>query len=271
MPESPESRESPRLIDSHCHLQSLAPDDRRRALDEARRRGVSGFLVPAIQLSEADDILDFCNSEPDVWCALGVHPHEAQTWRPGDASRLRELLSEPKVLAIGECGLDFHYNHCPPEVQIRVLRAQWDLACELSMPVVVHNRESDEQMIRLVREPDYSDLRGDFHSFSGNLSMAVELIERDFYLGVSGMVTFRNADNIREIVSVLKPAQYLLETDTPYLAPVPYRGKENRPANVLEVAQRTADEMGIELDTLKHQTTANFERLFSPRSDSECR
>ena len=253
------------LIDSHCHLQALSPDERRRALEQARERGVSGFLVPAIQLSEADDILGLCNSEPDVWCALGTHPHEAQTWKPGDSNRLRDLLSEPKVLAIGECGLDFHYDLCPPDVQIRVLEAQWDLACELDLPVVVHNRESDAVMLQLVRDSKFRNLRGDFHSFSGSLAMAEELINRGFFLGVSGMVTFRNAHNIREIVSILKPSEYLVETDTPYLAPVPFRGKDNRPAYVLEVAQCTAEEMGIELSELTQQTTDNFRRLFSPK------
>jgi TatD DNase family protein len=179
-----------------------------------------------------------------------------------DSLRLLDLLSEPKVLAVGECGLDFHYDHSSPETQIRVLREQWDLACELDLPVVVHNRDSDDQMTQLVREPEYSNLRGDFHSFSGNLEMAKELLERGFYLGVSGMVTFRNAENIREIVSVLRPSQYLVETDTPYLAPVPYRGKENRPAYVIEVAQRTAKEMGLEFDRLARQTNENFRRLF---------
>ncbi|HEX6864246.1 MAG TPA: TatD family hydrolase, partial [Thermoanaerobaculia bacterium] len=163
------------LIDSHCHLQSLPPDERERALDDARERGVRGFLVPAIKLSDADEVLALCHKHPDVWCALGVHPHDASTWKDGDQERLRGLLSDPKAVAVGECGLDFFYDHSPREVQIRVMREQWDLAVELGLPVVVHNRDSNEEMLEVVRQ--YPDLKADFHSFAGGLDMARELID----------------------------------------------------------------------------------------------
>ncbi|HSF40644.1 MAG TPA: TatD family hydrolase, partial [Thermoanaerobaculia bacterium] len=123
-------------IDSHCHLQSLPPDERERALDSARERGVRGFLVPAIRLTEAEDILAFCHRHPDVWCALGVHPHDASTWQPGDAERLAGLLADPKAVAVGECGLDFFYDHSPRDVQFRALREQWALAVDLGLPVI---------------------------------------------------------------------------------------------------------------------------------------
>jgi TatD DNase family protein len=250
------------VIDSHCHLQSLEPDDRERALDEARERGVAGFLVPAIRLSDAEGLLELANRHADVWCALGVHPHEAASWRPGDRERLRGLLADPRAVAVGECGLDFHYDHAPREVQLAVLREHWSLAIELDLPAVVHNRESNEAMLAALAEPGFERLQADFHSFAGGLEMARDLVARGFYLGFTGMITFRAADNVREVIPHLPPDRELVETDTPYLAPVPYRGKPNRPAYVVEVARRLAEERGESYEATARRTTENFFRLF---------
>jgi|CXWL01.1.fsa_nt_gi TatD DNase family protein len=254
---------SRRLIDSHCHLVSLAADEREAAIAAARARGVGGFLVPATSLAQADEILDLCRRHDDVWCALGVHPHDAKGWQPGDDARLRALAADPNVVAIGECGLDFHYDFAPRDVQADVLRAQWRLAVELDLPVVVHNRESDEAMLAIVREPEFAGLRGDFHSFAGSLEMADELLARGFYLGVTGMVTFKAADNIRALLARIPDDRLLVETDTPFLAPIPYRGKPNRPAYVVEVAMRVAAERGSDLAAVAAATTASFFRLFA--------
>ncbi len=251
------------LIDSHCHLQSLDPDDRERALDAARAAGVGGFLVPAIRLDDADELLALCHRHADVWCALGTHPHEAAGWGPGDARRLAELAADPKVVAVGECGLDFHYDHAPRDVQGAVLRAQWRVALDLGLPVVVHNRESNDAMLEAVGEPEFSGLAADFHSFAGGLEMARTLIDRGFYLGFTGMITFRAADNVREVIPHLPPDRELVETDTPYLAPVPYRGRPNRPEYVVEVARRLAVERGEDYDTIRRRTGENFFRLFA--------
>ena len=251
------------LVDSHCHLQSLPPDEREAALDAARERGVDGFLVPATRLDEAEDLLAFCHRHPDVWCALGVHPHEASTWRAGDEGRLAGLLGDSRAVAVGECGLDFHYDHAPRDVQERVLRAQWELALALGLPVVVHNRESDAAMLALVREAAFAGLGGDFHSFAGGRSMAEELVARGFYFGFSGMITFPKAANVRELIPLVPPDRVLVETDTPYLAPVPYRGRPNRPAYVAEVAERLARETGETPAAVARRTTANFFHLFA--------
>src|SRR6185295_2032342 len=251
------------LIDSHCHLQSLEPDDRERALDEARARGVRGFLVPAIRLEQAEEIRALCHAHEDVWCALGVHPHDASSWQPGDDRRLFELLADSKAVAVGECGLDFFYDHAPREVQESVLRAQWEIACELDLPVVVHNRDSNEAMLEIVRDPAFASLRADFHSFAGGLDMARELIERGFTLGLSGMITFPKAGNDREVIPILPPDKVLVETDTPYLAPIPHRGKPNRPAYVVEIAARLAEETGETFEQVAERTGENFFRLFS--------
>jgi TatD DNase family protein len=252
-------------IDSHCHLQSLTPEERERALDDARERGVSGFMVPAIRLDDAEVLLDLCHRHDDVWCALGCHPHEASSWQPGDGERLRQLLADPKAVAVGECGLDFFYDHSPREQQARVMREQWELAIELGLPVVVHNRDSNAEMLAAVRAPGLEDLAADFHSFAGGLEMARELLDHGFYLGLSGMVTFARADNVREVLQVAPVDRLLVETDTPYLAPVPYRGKPNRPAWVVEILERVALETGRTAAELATATCDNFFRLF-PRA-----
>ena len=250
------------VIDSHCHLQSLAADERERALDEARARGVAGFLVPAIRLADAEELLALAHRHPDVWCALGVHPHEASSWRSGDRERLRALLADPKAVAVGECGLDFHYDHSPRETQLAALREQWELAVELDLPAVVHNRESNDAMLAVVAEPAFAALQADFHSFAGGLAMARELIGRGFYLGFTGMITFPRADNVREVIPHLPPDRELVETDTPYLAPIPYRGKPNRPGYVVEVCRRLAAERGESYEAAARRTSENFFRLF---------
>lgn len=251
-----------RLIDSHCHLQSLKPDDRERAMDAARERGVRGFLVPAIRLSDADELLEMCYRHDDVWCALGVHPHDASSWREGDGERLTALLADPNAVAVGECGLDFYYDNSPRDIQERVMREQWRIALDLDLPVVVHNRDSNERMLSVVRDPELASLRADFHSFAGGLEMGRELVEHDFYLGFTGMVTFPKADNVREVLPAVPPDRLLVETDTPYLAPVPHRGKRNEPAYVVDIAERVAEETGTTLDELAERTTENFFRLF---------
>ena len=251
------------LIDSHCHLQNLAADDRERALDAAREAGVEGFLVPAVTLDQTDDLLALCHRHPDVWCALGTHPHDASTWRDGDGERLRALAADPKVVAIGECGLDFHYDHSPRDVQVRVLRQQWALAIDLGLPAVVHNRDSNDAMLAVVAEPEFAALAADFHSFAGGLGMARSLIARGFYLGFSGMITFPKGDDVRAVVAELPRDRELVETDTPYLAPVPYRGRRNEPAYVVEVAERLAAERGETYDEVCRRSGENFFRLFS--------
>lgn len=250
------------VIDSHCHLQSLTAEDCQAAIENARCRGVAGFLVPALRLEEADKILSLCHREPDVWCALGVHPHEASSWTAGHQRALAELLTDPKVVAIGECGLDFYYDLSDRDAQVWALREQWDLAIDHGLPVVIHNRDSNDVMLDLLEGAAFEGLEGDFHSFAGGREMAEVLIGRGFYLGFSGMLTFNSAENVRQVLPHLSVDRILVETDTPYLAPVPYRGKPSRPGHVIEVAARVADELEIEFDELCRSTSQNFYRLF---------
>ena len=253
------------LVDSHCHVQQIDAAERDASLDEARARGVEGFLVPAIHLGDAETLFDLADRHADVWIALGVHPHEAKRWGDGDQRRLVELLGHDKVVAVGECGLDFHYDLSPRDQQLWAMREQWEVAIEAGLPVIVHNRDSDAEMLGAFRAPAFAELRAVFHSFCAGGAMARELIARDgVWLGISGMVTFRAADNVREVFAFAPPERILVETDTPYLAPIPYRGKPNRPAYVVEVARRVAEELEIEEAELHARTGAGFVELFEP-------
>ena len=255
---------TPSLVDSHCHLQHFEGDELRAVLDRARQRGIIGFLVPAVRLAEAEALLDLCETEPGVWCALGVHPHDAASWLGAhDAALLRELLGHPKAVAVGECGLDFHYDHAPRDVQEAVFRAQIEIAGELGLPIVVHNRESNERMIEILESPGSRGVLADLHSFAGGVGMARRLAPLGHYFGVSGMVTFPKAGNVREALAAVPSDRLLVETDTPYLAPVPYRGRRNEPAFVVEVADRLAEVLHGERETVASRTTENFRRLFS--------
>lgn len=238
-------------------------------MERARARGVEGFLVPATQLDQAEDLVAFCHSQQNVWCALGVHPHEAASWRPDDTARLRDLLSDPKVVAVGECGLDFFYDHAPRDVQEEVLRAQWRLAVELDLPAIVHNRDSNERMLALLAEPEFATLKADFHSFAGGRAMAGTVVAHGGMLGMSGMITFPKADNVREVIAGTPRDRFLVETDTPYLAPVPYRGKPNEPSYIVEIATRLGLELGLDLASVAGLTTENFFRFFSKALTSE--
>ncbi|MFQ5527031.1 MAG: TatD family hydrolase [Thermoanaerobaculia bacterium] len=249
-------------IDSHCHLQYFEGAELSESLDQAREAGVEGFLVPAIRLDDAEALLAMAQREPDVWCALGVHPHEATSWREGDELRLSELLKEPGIVAVGECGLDFFYDHSPRDVQLRVMLAQWQVARDAGLPVIVHNRDSNAEMADAIGNPSFDGLRGVLHSYAGGPKLASAALERGFYLGISGMVTFPRADNVREILPATPVERLLVETDTPYLAPVPYRGKKNRPAWVVEVARRVAEELELGYKELCAVTGENFRGLF---------
>ena len=254
------------LVDSHCHLQSLPADERERALDAAREAGVHGFLAPATRLADAEELLALCHRHEDVWCALGVHPHDASGWADGDGERLRALLADPKAVAVGECGLDFHYDHSPRDVQERVMLEQWHLGVELRLPVVVHNRDSNERMLAVLEDDALAGLQADFHSFAGGLAMARRLVARGCYLGFTGMITFPKAGNVREVIPELPLDRELVETDTPYLAPVPHRGRRNEPAFVVEVARRLAAERGESYEETCRRTGENFFRLFDKAS-----
>lgn len=231
-------------------------------LAAARAAGVRGFVVPATNLKDAPQAVAIARQHDDVWAAVGVHPHDAKDCHDAAFAEIARLAREPRVVAIGECGLDYHYMHSPRETQIAVFERHLALAKELDKPIIVHNRESTEDMIGVLSR---AGARGILHSYTENLDVARRFVGLGYFISFSGIVTFKSADLLREAARGIDPDRVLIETDTPYLAPVPYRGKDNEPAYVIKVAELLASLWGIPLEEVAAKTTANFERVFSVR------
>ena len=253
------------LIDSHCHLDRLDLSAHGGSLDAAlaaaRSRGVGHFLCIGISADNAAAVKALSERYADVDCTVGVHPLDLQ---PGLAPALDWLLSElnhPHVVAIGETGLDYHYEPEAAELQRQAFRLHLEAAQITGKPVIVHTREARADTLSLLREAALPQA-GVLHCFTEDWPMAKAALDLGFYISLSGIVTFRNADALREVARQVPADRLLIETDAPYLAPVPHRGKANLPQYVREVAEFLALLRGVDVDTLAQQTTQNFQRLF---------
>lgn len=249
------------LADSHCHLSMV--EDAAAALERARAAGVTRFLVPGTTLADSEAAVELAGKHEGVLAAVGIHPHEAKDFDPArDGAALEELAKRPGVAAIGEVGLDFHYDHSPRARQIVVLEWMLDLAKRLGLPAILHNRQSGEEMMALLRRAGPRERPGVFHSFTESADYGGKALDAGYLVSFSGMITFRAAQNIRSAAAGLPLEAMLVETDTPFLAPVPHRGKPCEPAHVVLTAKKLAEVKGVDLDTVAAATTRNFERLF---------
>ncbi len=229
-------------------------------LARAREQGVVGFLVPGTKLDDASQAVDLAERNDDVWAAVGFHPHEAKECDELAFREIERLAGAPHVVAIGEIGLDYHYMHSPREKQQEVLERHIELAKRLGKPVIIHNRESTEDLLKILPSGE-----GVIHSFTESYEIATKLIDRGYFISFSGILTFRTADGLRECARRLPHDRVLIETDTPYLAPVPFRGRDNEPAYVIKIAELLASLWHLPLDQVAVTTTANFERAFGVR------
>lgn len=253
------------LIDSHCHLDRLDLSAHGGSLDAAlaaaRARGVGHFLCIGISADNAGAVKALSERYADVDCTVGVHPLDLQ---PGVAPALDWLLAElnhPHVVAIGETGLDYHYEPEAAELQRQAFRLHLQAAQLTGKPVIVHTREARADTLALLREAALPQA-GVLHCFTEDWPMAKAALDLGFYISLSGIVTFRNADALREVARQVPADRLLIETDAPYLAPIPHRGKPNLPEYVRDVAEFLALLRGVDVDTLAEQTTQNFQRLF---------
>ena len=253
----------PPFLDSHAHLADPAFDaDREAVVERARGAGAVGVVCIGESLDAASRAREIAAAHPGfVWFTAGVHPHDAAAYDPArDAPRLRGLLDAGAV-AVGECGLDYHYDHAPRDVQRRVLDAQLALAAEWSRPLVIHSREADADTRAVLRDAERAGVVGVLHCFTGPADTAAAAVAAGWFVSFSGMVTFKRWDNAAALVAV--PLDRLLaESDAPYLAPVPDRGKRNEPAWVARTVARLAELRGVDVDELGAQTVANARRLF---------
>lgn len=246
------------LVDSHCHLDDARFDaDREAVIERAKQAGVAVLLAIGSGPPHLDAAIRLAERHENVYATVGVHPHEASQWSGDVKARLRDLIAHPKVVAVGEIGLDYHYNFSPPEAQRRAFEEQLGLARECGKPVVVHTREAWADTLHLLG----SAASGIMHCFSGGPAEAEACLERGFHISFAGIVTYPKAVRVQEAVRMTPLDRLLVETDAPYLAPVPFRGKRNEPAFVRETAAKVAELKGVSLETVASATTANFEAL----------
>ena len=253
------------LVDSHCHLDF--PDfaaEREAIIARARKAGVVTMLTICTRLDEFEGVRAIAEAYDDVWCSVGAHPHEAKDHETLTAQDLIALARHPKVVGIGESGLDFHYDLSPRNVQETVFREHIAASRETGLPLIIHAREADGEVARILEEEKPPP--GVMHCFSSGRALAEAALARGFYISISGIVTFRNAEELRAIVRDLPLDRLLFETDAPYLAPVPYRGKRNEPAFVAATAAAVAALKDVDPQHLAEATTANFFRLFAKAS-----
>ncbi|HTW50499.1 MAG TPA: TatD family hydrolase [Stellaceae bacterium] len=253
------------LVDSHCHLDfpDFAPE-REAVINRAFAAGIGTMLTICTRLDQFDEVRALAEAEPRIWCSVGAHPHEAADHADLLAERLVALAAHPRVVGIGETGLDFHYDLSPRDVQERVFRAHIAASTASGLPLIIHAREADAEIAAILaaeRPPP-----GVLHCFTGGRALAEAALDLGFYISISGIVTFRNAEDLRGIVRDLPLHRLLVETDAPYLAPVPYRGKRNEPAFVAATAAFVAELKGIAAEEFAAVTTANFFHLFAKAS-----
>ena len=265
------------FVDSHCHLDRLDltayEGSLNRALDAARERGISQFLAIAVTLDDVERLAGIARTHADVVISAGVHPMH-QVGEEPSVEAIKACAERFDAVAIGETGLDYHYDTIARDVQLERFRRHLQAAAELELPVIVHTRDAREETLQLIREHTDPAVGGVLHCFTEDLDMAREAVRLGFFISLSGIVTFRNAESIRELARSVPLDRLLIETDSPYLAPVPHRGKPNEPQWVVEVAECIARERGISVDEVAMQTTVNFFRLFraaAPQATAEMR
>ena len=253
------------LVDSHCHLDFLpAGAERDEMIARARRAGVGAMVTIGTKITEFSAVRAIAETAADIWCSVGIHPHEAAAEPRTTAESMVRLAQHPKVVGIGETGLDYYYEHSPREAQAAVFRMHCQAARSSGLPLIVHTRDADADTARILREECAAGaLTGVIHCFSSGPELAAAAIELGFYVSLSGIVTFKNAEPLRGLVRGLPLERILVETDAPYLAPVPLRGKRNEPAFIVHTAAEVARLKGVSEMELAHATTANFYRLFA--------
>lgn len=258
------------LVDTHCHLNfDRYDEDRDEVLARAAEQGVTRVIIPGIDLTTTEAALALAEQYPGISVAAGIHPNSTADFTDADIDQIAALAAHPKIVAIGEIGMDYHWDKSPPETQKRAFRAQLDLAAKLELPVIIHNREASDDLMDVLEDwvaaglPDrIKDRPGVLHSFSAPQATADRALAIGFYLGFTGPVTFKKAHDLRDIVKTIPDDRILTETDGPFLTPAPKRGKRNEPAYIRIITHKLAELKGHTLDDMAAITTANAERLF---------
>jgi TatD DNase family protein len=259
------TQESLGLIDSHAHIQGKEYAGETSAiLQRAREAGVERIIVVggAGDMSSNDAAVTLAESSPSLYATVGMHPHDAKDVSEEELRKIKQLAAHPKVIAVGETGLDYFYNHSPREVQRRVFAQFVRLAMETGLPLVVHERDASSETVEILRREGTGRIKGVIHCFTGNYDAARAYLDLGFYLSFTGIVTFKNADALREVVRQVPLERMFVETDSPYLTPVPHRGKRNEPAYVRFVAETVGKVKQFDLEKVAQVTSQNVRGLF---------
>lgn len=251
------------LIDTHVHLMDKKfSQDLPQVLANAKEAGLAYMINVGYDLASSRMAVEMAQTEPSLYAVVGVHPHDAKFCTPEALSELEQLAREPKVVAIGETGLDYYRNLSPKEVQQEAFREQIRLAHKLNKPIVIHDRDAHGDVMQILKEEKVSAIGGVLHCYSGSWEMAREAMKMGLYISLAGPVTFKNARRLQDIAKLMPLDYLLIETDCPYLTPEPYRGKRNEPAYVVRVAEMIASVKRIPVEEIARATTANAKRLF---------
>ncbi len=259
------------FIDSHCHLvyKGLV-EDQAAVLARARAAGVSGMLNISTRESEWDDVVGVAEREADVWASVGIHPHEADTHPEIDAAKLIARAAHPRVIAIGETGLDYYYDKSDREQQRTSFRAHITAARETALPLIVHTRDAEvDTMEILTDEMTKGAYTGVIHCFTASQDFADKALKLGLYISISGIVTFKNAKDLQASAAMIPDDRLLIETDAPFLAPVPHRGKSCEPAFVADTARFLSELRGVDIETLAQQSRVNYFNLFTKATPNE--
>ena len=255
------------FIDSHAHIDGPEFDaDREAVIDRAQAAGVSTILNVGTgdpHSGALERAVELSRQHASIYTAVGTHPHDARLYDDRAEEKIKSLIGRERVIAWGEIGLDFHYDNSPRDVQVEVFKRQLRAARECDLPVIIHTREAESETIDILQsEYAGAERRGIFHCFSGSIDLAQKAVDVGFMISFSGIVTFKKADELRAIAKQVPLERLLIETDCPYLTPVPHRGKRNQPAYVVEVARCLAGLHGIEIEAIAELTSENFRRFF---------
>ncbi|MCT4619478.1 MAG: TatD family hydrolase [Marinisporobacter sp.] len=251
------------LFDSHAHLDDRKFDkDREKIIENAKANGISYMVNPGADFESSVRSIELASKYDMIYAAVGIHPHDAEDVDDMTLALLKGLAKKPKVVAIGEIGLDYHYDHSPRDIQRDIFRKQIALAKEVKLPIIIHDREANDDVMSILKEEKAFDTGVVLHCFSGSAELARQYIKLGAYISIAGPVTFKNARKTVEVVERI-PLEYLfVETDSPYLTPIPFRGKRNEMAYVKYVAEKIAEIKGLSLEEVAHQTTENAKKFF---------
>jgi TatD DNase family protein len=251
------------LIDTHAHL--FYPNfngELDKIIDRAKSAGVGYIIVPATDLASSARAIELAERYDSIYATVGIHPHDTSEWTNDLITKLEELANHKKVVAIGEIGLDYYYDFSPRAAQIKAFESQIELALKLNLPIIVHNRDSNEDIMSYARKYKDSGLRAQYHCFAGSIEDARELVELHHYISFTGNITFKKADSLRKVLSRVAVENLLLETDAPFMTPIPHRGERNEPAYIKLIAEKIAEVHNLTIEDVARTTSYNAHKLF---------